>query len=200
MDTPLNLSERDLFHLVLIDRIKKVKTSITLKDSDGDEIPLKETVGKLTQYIIDKMSDEGENACRSQVVPLMSQAVAGGLIKLMGQSNAIFLLSDHTTRMSLIYMMSMSFYLLKWIQQKNIKISTTEEALTDEDIEMYDRVSRASDLTVKYTAAGGDPKTAIREMMKRGLIQKEDLASLGAEDMENEPEDETKVDSGNKSN
>jgi hypothetical protein len=194
------VSEEELCRLVMIDRQRKVRTTIVLKDADGDEIPIGETVKKLTQYMIDKTKDEEDNACRLQVIPLMSQALAGGLIKLMGTGEAVYLLSDHSIRMSLIYMMGMSFYLLKWIQQHNIRISTVEQSLTDEDIEMYDRVSRANEATVKYSALGGDPKQMIRELLKRGAIRKEDLATLGADDLTEEETEKNEASEEKKSN
>jgi hypothetical protein len=175
-----------LLTLTTIDRKRKVKTIIQLRDSEGDEIPVKETVEKLTEYITDKLKDSEENACKSQILPLMGQAITAGLTKYAGVEWAAYLLTDEVTRGSMATMMCMSFYLLKWIQQKGIKIHTIEEDITDEEIEMYDRCSKASSITTKYAMAGGDPKKALREMLKRGLIKEQDLAHMGAESMVDE--------------
>lgn len=183
MATPIQPTADQLFKLVTIDRTRKVKTLVQLKDAEGDEIPVKETVEKLTEYITDKLKDEGDNSCKTQIFPLMGQAVTSGLVKYAGVSWASYFLADEPTRGALMQMMCMSFYLLKWIQQKGIKIYTVEEPLTDEEIEMYDRCSRASDITMKYTMAGGDPKKALREMLKRGMLKESDLSHMGAESL-----------------
>lgn len=178
----------EVFKMIMVDRARKIKTIIHLKDKDEDEIPIKETVEKLTEYIHDKLKDKEENSCKGQVMPLMAQALAHGLVRYLGNQNAAFILSDSLVRDSLIHMMGMSFYLLKWIQQKDIKIHTVEESISQEDVDMYDRCSRASDLAIRYAAAGGDPKEAMREMLKRGLLKQEDLVQLGAESISSEEE------------
>jgi hypothetical protein len=68
---------------------------------------------------------------------------------------------------------------MKFLQQKNIKIYTSEEPLTDNDIEIYDRVSVASDLATQYTLLGGDPKAVFVELVKQGKLLVSDLESMG---------------------
>ena len=182
-ETPTSI--KDLLKLVLIDKNRGVSTSICLKDPDGDEVDISEIMGKLTDYVSDKMKDEGENSCKQQIMPLMAQGLVSGMTKYMGQGMAAVIISDEMMRHSLIHMMTTSFYLLKFIQQKNIKIYTTETPVTSEEIEMYERCSRASDFTMKYASMGGDPRVALKEMLKKGLIKKSDLTALG------ESEDDT---------
>lgn len=171
----------ELFRIIMIDRKRKVKMAIQLRDKDGDEIPIRETIEKLTEYIGDKLKAEGGNICKQQIMPLMSQAVVGGMIKLMGQGPATFMLSNEHTRYGLINMMTVAFYLVKWIQGKNLKIHTIEESITQEDVDMYDRISTASDISVQSAAMGNDPKMVIREMVKRGQLKKSDLKKMGTE-------------------
>ena len=191
-----NVSAEDLYSLVMIDKIRKVKTLITLRDSEGDEIPIRETTEKLVEFISDKVKDEEANSCKQQVMPLMSQAMVTGMIKLLGMQNTQLLLCDSTTRNGLMYMMTMSFYLLKWIQQKNIKIFSEEFSLSDDELASIERISFANDMTVKYAVSGGDPRDAIRKMIQKGLLKKEDLAAMGAEEMSDvkvEAKEETKA-------
>jgi hypothetical protein len=190
-----SVSKEDLYSLVMIDKIRKVKTIITLKDSEGDEIPVRETAEKLVEYIADKVKDEEGNACKQQVMPLMSQAMVAGMIKMMGMNDTQILLCDAVTRNGLMYMMTMSFYLLKWIQQKNIKIFSEEFSLSDNEMAEIERVSFANDTAMKYARACGDPRDAIRIMLEKGLIKREDLATMGAEDLDvdQEVKEEVKV-------
>jgi hypothetical protein len=180
----------ELFRIVMIDRKRKVRLTIQLRDADGDEVPVRETIEKLTEYVGDKLQGDEDNVCRQQIYPLMGQAVVAGMTKLMGMNAAAYMLSQEHTRYGLINMMVISFYLLKWIQQKNIKIHTLEEPVTDEEIEMYDRVSHANDMTVQFGSMGGNPKKLVRELLRRGHLKPSDLAVMGAEGWLEE-EDET---------
>lgn len=171
----------ELFRIITIDRKRKVKMTVQLRDAAGDEVPIRETIEKLTEYVGDKMKEDGHNTCKQQIMPMMAQAVVGGLVKLMNEGPATYMLSQEHIRFSLVHMMIVSFYMFKWIQKKQIKIHTTEEDITDEDIAMYDRVSTASDVSVMAAAHGGDPKEVLRQMIDSGQLKKEDLDGIGFE-------------------
>jgi hypothetical protein len=171
----------EIFRVIMIDKKRKVKINIQLRDESGDEIPIRETIEKLTEWVSDKVQSDSGNACQQQIVPLMGQAVAGGMIKLMGLSTATIMLSQEHTRYGLIYMMSVGFYLLKWLQKKNIKIHTFEEPVTDDDLAMYERVTRANDLSVQAAALGSDPKEIIKKLIESGQLKTSDLKQLGLE-------------------
>jgi len=190
-----SLSTRDLFKVVTIDRVRKTRTDIQLKDPEGDSIPIEETVEKLTEYILDKVKDPESNSCKQQIMPLMAQAMVAGMIKLLGPGEATLLLSDSIIRNSLMYMTTMSFYLLKLIQQKNIKIFSEDFILSTEELEMMEKTSKISDLTMKFASMGGDPKEFLGELLKRGMVTKEELSDMGAGDfsVEEVPVDQTKT-------
>jgi hypothetical protein len=78
-----------------------------------------------------------------------------------------------------MYVSTMSFYLLKLIQQKNIKIFTEEFPVSQEEINSLLRASKISDLTIKYASMGGNPEEFLSELVKRGTITKEELSSMG---------------------
>jgi len=187
----------ELFRIVMIDRKRKVRMSIQLRDEDGDEIPVRETIEKLTEFIGDKLKEEEGNVCKQQIMPLMSQAVVGGMIKLMGQGFATYMLSQQHIRVGLIHMMTVSFYLVKWLQAKNIKIHTTEEPVTQSDIDMYDRISKANDMTMQAAAHGVDPKEIVREMLRQGSLHQDDLTEMGIEDITTEEIKETEKKNSN---
>lgn len=169
----------DIFKVIMIDRKRKVKMHIQLQDKHGDEVPIRETVEKLTEWVLDKVKDDEPNTCQQQIVPLMGQAVASGLIKLLGPSIGTVMMSQEETRYSLVHMMTMSFYLLKWLQKKEIHIHTYEEPVTQDDLDKYDRVSRASDLTVQMASMGGDPKKVIELLLEQGKLKTSDLKEMG---------------------
>lgn len=173
----------DLFKVVLINKIKKVITRISLKTPEGEEVPVRDTIEKLTEYISDKLyKTEEDNVCRDQIYPLMSQAMIGGLVKLLGPHGTALQISDEETRYAMMHMMTVGFYLMKWLQQKDVKIHTWEEEISDEDIAAYERISKTSDLAVKYGQAGGDPKDLMKKLIEMGKIKKEDLEHLGIPD------------------
>lgn len=174
----------EIFKIVTIDPERKVKQHIQLRDEQGDEVPIRETIEKLTEYVSDKLKEEKGNTCKQQIMPLMAQSMAGGLCKLMGPYLTGLTLAQSHLRHSLMHMMTVSFYLLKWIQGKKIKIHTIEEQLTDEDYDTLQRVSEASGKAIIAQMAGLDGKEIIKEMLRAGKIKHSDLQYLGMEDHE----------------
>lgn len=183
--------------VIMIDMDRKVKMTVQLRDEEGDEIPLKDTIEKLVEYISDKLKEEEINSTRQQIYPLMAQAMVGGLSKLLGSFYTSVILSNSTVRYSLIHMMTVGFYLLKFIQNKGIKIHTIEEPITADDIEAYQRLSKASDTITNTTLMGYDPKQVVQEMLKNGLLKHEDLEKLGIDGLINK---EAKEDSSSGTN
>ncbi len=180
MEEPKTTLE-ELFKVVLIDRKRKVKLRPQLRDQDGDVVDIRETIEKLIEYVGDKMREETPNICNQQIMPLLAQAMTGGLVKLTGSRTAILMLSQEHIRFSLSYMMMASFYMMKWIQSKNIKIHTIEEHVTQEEIDMYDRVSKLSDISVQASQMGISPKEVIKKMLELGQIEQSDLEMIGKE-------------------
>lgn len=169
----------ELFRLVMLDVKRKVKLNIELVDEENDIIELRETIEKLTEYVGDKLQDEGENSCKQQIFPLMANAMVGGMTKLFGAETASYYLANEAFRYSLTHMMTVSFYLLKWIQKKNIKINTFEESISDTDIDMYKRLSKTGDTLYKGTAMGLDPNDILQKLYEDGKITIEDVEKMG---------------------
>jgi hypothetical protein len=185
-------SADEFYRVVMIDPVRKTELKIQLCDSEGDEVSLKETIQQLTEFVADKLKAEDTNTTKHQVTPLMAQAVVRGLIKLAGEAHACVMLSNESVRYALVHMMTVGFYLLKWIQKKKVKIQTTEHPVTDEDIAMYTRCSRATDSLTQFAAAGGDPKQLVKEFISDGTLKKEDLTEMGVADWFSEGEDTKK--------
>ena len=183
-----------LLQLVMIDIKRKVKVSIKLVDEDGDEVSVGETIEQVSQYISDKLESPKENTTSSQVFPLMAQSVTRGLSKLLGGQMASLLLSQEMTRYSLIHMMSIGFYLWNVIHKNGFKIETTEEPVSQEDIDSYRRLNKITDVASTAAALGADPREMIRELLRQGHITRGDIQKLGAEDiLDDIPEDKKDV-------
>jgi len=173
----------ELFRVVAMDRKRKVKFEVDLRDEDGEQLNINELVESLTEYVTDQMKSDKENVTQQQIFPLMAQAVVAGMTKLMGPYLSTLMLSQEGSRYGLVYMTIMGFYLLKFIQKHDIKIFSTESAVSDEELAMYDRVGAASSMATMASHLGADPKEVIRELLKSGQLQRDDLEKLGAESL-----------------
>ena len=189
--SPENITETidTLFKVVMIDIQRKKKISIQLRDSDGDEVPISETVEKLTEYVDDKVKDTESNPCKQQIMPLMAQTMVRGMSKLMGPSLTNVMLSNSDVRYSLMHMMTVGFYLLKFIQNKKIKIHTVEEDINQEDIDTYMRVDKASNMITMAANMGHDPREVVKEMLRKGLLKRQDIEGLNLDITEDKSED-----------
>lgn len=169
----------ELLRVVLIDIKKKVRMEVQLRDKDGSDVSVKETIEAVTEYISDKLKDGESNQVQNEVLPLMSQAMICGMVKLFGGDYASLILSNETTRYGILHMMTVGFAALKFIQKKGLKIVRVETPITDEDIQMYQRVNKATDALNQAALLGINPKDLLTEMLKANLLQKEDLIHMG---------------------
>jgi hypothetical protein len=177
MSEPMDIHE--LFSMVLIDTRSKEQLSIVLRDADGDEVPIKEVIDNVTEYIMDKQKDEKVNSITGEIMPLMSQAMVAGLARLFGAEMAAITLSDEYMRYGFVNMMTVGFATLKFIQKKGLKIVTSRKPLTDDEISAYQRRSQASDLMTRAAVLGVNPKELMTEMLRSGSLQAEDLEAMG---------------------
>lgn len=173
-------SEDQLFRIITIDRQRRVKMNIQLRDKDGDEVPVRETVEKLTEWVSDQLGSDNEvNTCRQQIMPLMAHAVVGGMFKFLDRDMAASMLSTEVVRYSLVHMMSVGFYLLKWLQKKDIKIFTSEEPITQDELEMYDRLNNANSIMNMAQNMGVAPEDALIKLVQDGKLHAADLEQFG---------------------
>jgi len=132
------------FEPILIDTVNKSEIITTLKDKEGNEIPIKETVEGLTEWILKNMKDKKGNNCQIQIYPLATHVMITALSKLFGKTNASLIFNSDFYKQIVIYSMMIGFYLSNWFQKKEIKICTTEKPLTDEQINKYKEASDTS--------------------------------------------------------
>lgn len=177
----------DIFKLITIDRIRKKKMSVRLVDAEGDEVPFKHTIKQIMQYLSDKMSVKKDsevdimstkNQIANQILPLITQAMVSGLPEAVGDFRAAQLLTVDGVRWPIINMMLLSFSLLKLIQDKKFKIVTTEEDVSDFEMEKLAKFSRISEAATIGAMHGKAPKDLLKELLASGDISSEELSEL----------------------
>src|SRR5271157_5447878 len=88
-----DLTPEDVFSLVMINKIRKKRVVVEVQDETGATIKLKDIVAELLNYIKAKSSESDDNQFMGQIIPLMSQAVASGLGRMIGIRQTAFYLS-----------------------------------------------------------------------------------------------------------
>ena len=172
------LTPEEVFKMVMINKVKGTTVSVKLFDEDGDEIELSETIEQLITYIEKKVSEDKDNQFTGQIMPLMAQSLVSGLGRMLGINQTALYLANEVTRISIINMMSISFLLLKFVQQNNITIETFEEDISQEEIEELQRKARAESQATMGAFLGMDPKEILQDLFDRGEITQEDLDSM----------------------
>lgn len=186
-----HVEPEDLFSMVMINKKRKVKTTVELRDADGDTIELKDVIQQLLQYSRDKMEDKSGNQFNEQIMPLMAQSVVSGLGRMIGIRATAFHLSNELTRAAFVQMMAIGLLILKFIQKEELKIYTYEEPVTDEEIEDIHRKSKANSVATLASLAGANPREVLEELRAQGHITDDDLQDiLNGEGDEDEEEDD----------
>lgn len=175
----------DIFAMVMINKVKGTTVKIELRDKDGDKVEMPEIITQLLNYIRDKVKD-GDNQFVDQVLPLMGGTLSTALGQIIGVKSAMFYLSQDNTRMAFIHSMALGFLLLKFVQQKGITIHTYEEEITTEEIEDFERRSKANNLATMAQLVGGDAQEFLRSLVKDGKITEEDFDRIMSGDEEDE--------------
>lgn len=185
----VKMKVEDFFNIVTIDKKRKKRITIRLEDADGDEVPIKEAVEKLTDYVIEKASnqdDDDNNHVINKLAPLVGHALVCGLPKVIGDNLTIMMLSMEHYRHSMSMMMLLSFVLIKWVQDKKLKIVTMEEDISDEDLEKQEKIHKANSAAMISAMLGMTPEEAIKEIAKSGDVNLDDVL-----DDKDEEDDET---------
>jgi hypothetical protein len=161
--------------MVLLNRRTNKRVWVKLEDSEGDEVDLADIIDELVKYMKDKLDDEEGNQLTEKILPLMTQAVVSGLGRITDIRYTSILLSDPNIRMTLIYMMIISFIFYKMVQVKGLKINTLEEDVDDDEIDEIERKSEINRIINMSAMLGVDPKETIRKMIDNGDLTEDDL-------------------------
>ena len=177
-DETESLTPEEIFKMVLINKEKGTSVHVELFDEDGDEVELSEIIEKLLTYIEDKISSDEPNQFVDQIMPLMAQSVISGLGRMLGLEHTAFYLTNETSRIALINMMSIAFLLLKFLQKNKITIRTVETDISEEEIETIKRKANAGSAATMGALLGLDPKEVLENLVEKGEITQEDLDAI----------------------
>jgi hypothetical protein len=172
------LTPEEVFKMVMINKVKGTTVSVKLFDKEDDEIELSEIIEQLLTFIEKQLSEDGSNQLTDQIIPLMAQALVSGLGRMLGINQTAFYLSNEVTKMSMINMMSISFLLLKFVQQNDITIQTFEEDISEEEMDELQRKAKAQSQATMGAFLGMNPKEILQDLFDRGEITQEDLDSM----------------------
>ena len=178
----MTMEHDDLFALIMIDKRRKIKVIVELQDSEGDVVSIPETLEQLTDYMKDQMEYDADasaddiGAIPKQILPLMGQSVGHILPALIGEAQALILLSSEVSRHALTSSMTLAFLMLKFIQQHDLKIFTTEESISDEEIEELIEASRIRETATMGAIFGLSPQEILKNMVDNGDISSHELS------------------------
>lgn len=175
-----SLSPEEVFSLVMVNRKRLVRTKIELRDKDNNVIPLHEVIDSLVEYMKGKLNAEESNQFADQIFPMMGQALVSGLGRFIGNSMTGFYLANETSRNSLMYMMCMSFLLLKYVQDKKLTIVALDEPVTPDELESIERKSKATSMAMMSSLMGMSPKEIMKELVDKGELSEEEVQEVMA--------------------
>jgi hypothetical protein len=172
------MTPEEVFKMVMINKAKGTTVHVELCDKEGSKVELSEVIEQLLNYIQDKLEDDEANQFVDQIMPLMAQSVVSGLGRMLGIRHTAFFLANETSRVALVNMMSLSFLLLKFVQQKNLTIETFEEEISEDEIEQIERKAKAGSTATMGALLGLDPKEILDNLVEQGEISQADLEAI----------------------
>ena len=107
----------------MIDGERGVEIALELVDKNGEKYEIKETVEELLDWVLNQ-SEEENNSCKQQILPLISQVMLHGMPKLVDSTEAYTIMSSIDVRYILLNLMTSSFYLMKWMLYNEVKINS----------------------------------------------------------------------------
>lgn len=168
---PNQVNTEELVQMILLNKKRKVRIKVELRDEANEVVPLKKICTELLGYVNEKFEDEDmNNNFVTQVYPLLANMLSTSLAGSLDANLAAAVLTNNLIKDSFMMTMSLSFLLLQYIKQNNLSINTIEEPLSDEQIEQWDTRALISAIAGKATMLGIPFKTAIATVWKQGLL------------------------------
>lgn len=184
-DDAERLTPEDVFKLVTINRVRKVKTRTEITDTDGNTVDMVDLIQQLMTYMKDKVSSHEANQFSDRILPMLAQTMGSFLGRFLGIPKAAFYLAVPDTRDAFQYSMALGLLLYKTVKDKNWTIHTYEEDLTDEELEEIERKSAANNVATLAALSGHNAREVLREMVNQGKLTEKDLKDiLGSSDSE----------------
>lgn len=186
-DNGEQMTPEEVFSLVMINKKRMVKTRIELKDEQGEVIPLHEVVADLLAFMKTKLEASEESQLADQIYPMMGQVLVSGLGRLIGIPLTGFYLASDLAKTSFMHMMSVSFLMLKYVQEKKLTIIAVEEPVEAEELASVERKSKANSLAMMGAMSGMSYKDILKELVDKGELTQEDLQTMLDKDKGNDP-------------
>lgn len=171
----------------IIDGKRKVRIVPELRDKEGEEVDVSELAGEINDLLAEQMKPVGDgelSEIQGKVYPMVSQFIFESLHLLGGDELAALLLGDRIVRETFINLGMMTFFFTRIVDRRGLKITTTEESISEEEVDRAYRIDFIAETLTKAETMGVSPKAAIAEMVKRGLLTRNDLKAIGFSDEE----------------
>jgi len=164
--------------LSFIDKKNWTRVSVSIQDKEGNKFQVAEIVGNLVNYIRKEIEKE-KSAVVNQVYPIMTQMMYPILLSIGNEAYANLLLNGELIKNTILDSMTVSFLLLKYLQQKELLIVTTTEKLMDSEIQIIknhsEEVSQASPLT---QLLGVSPQELLYSLIQSGQLSNSDINQI----------------------
>ena len=170
--------DKGTYSLTLIDKKNWTRVTVTIEDNENNKYPIDEIVQNLLKYVEQEVKKD-KSSIVSQIYPVMSQLMVPILYNLGGEALAHMLVSGEIIKNAILDSMTVSFLFLKYIQQKELKIISSSEVLTAQEIEFIKRhteeVNESSPIT---QLLGVPPAELLKSLYQNGDISKEEINKL----------------------
>jgi hypothetical protein len=170
--------------VIVFNKLKKVRMHVQLVDQENEEVPLTDILDELHKHVVKNMTLEADpdNHILNQVFPIMSGSSAYLFSVCMNSVIGQLAAMSDQARLQLVQGMCCAFMLLKVIQNKKLKIQTTEEPISDREIATAQRNSKRREIEYTATLLGVSVKELLVMLVQSGRLTKEELAELLQDD------------------
>jgi hypothetical protein len=163
------------FTLTLIDKKKWTRLTVSVQDKDQNKYSISEIVQNLVKYIGQETKKE-HSTIVSQIYPIMSQVLVPALTLTQDYNTAVVLMNGEIIKNSILDSMVISFLLLKYIQQKELKIITESQQLLPEEISVIKNREETLRTSSGVTQLlGVTPQQLLQTLMSNGEISQSEL-------------------------
>jgi len=166
--------------LVMVNRLKKTKVTIELRDKDGDKVEIQDILDDICTYIHAQLSEEStqDNQIKDQVLPFVSMAAAYVISNQLPNELGAMILSNKDSRHAILFAMCCSFLILRVVHSKDLKIFTIEEPVSDEDIARMDQFSKLNEYVVAAHVMGISMDELFELLKENGKITDNEIEAL----------------------
>ena len=127
----------EIFQMCTIMPRLKMKVTAHLEDPEGNVTTIKEVAKGLVEFIDNQMTTQEANPINSQLFPACGQFMTSLVPRFVGMNVAALLFQAPSFRDGMLFLSLGSVLLTQYIDQHKLKIVTSQEELTEEQVEEY---------------------------------------------------------------